>query len=150
MQRIIKFRAWDTAHKKMFSPYEMGQDELQLNPDGRGFFNASSLSPKLSQYYPHMIPLQYTGLKDKNGAEIYEGDRLSVTRSPEHMKRLIADAPNPMVYVCEWVNMGFVLKSLYPYPFNESKFFYHIESDCEVIGNIWENPELLEAKEYDK
>ena len=134
MQRIIKFRAWDTAHKKMFSPYEMGQDELQLNPDGRGFFNASSLSPKLSQYYPHMIPLQYTGLKDKNGAEGYYTDILNASFQDNWVVDWDEDEGN------------YYLRSLLgydPLPLRKMK-------DMVIIGNIWENHELLEAKEYDK
>ncbi len=125
MNREIKFRAWDSIRKRMFSAEEMGADELQLNPNGRGFFNASSVSPKLSQYFPHMMPLQYTGLKDKNGKEIYEGD---IIRSGGDEN--FVDPISWSGKYAEWWANGLSLWETID------------SSDIEVIGNIYENPEL--------
>ncbi len=132
MMREIKFRAWDEGHKKMWSAHEMGVDELTINPDGRGFVNVHSSSPKLSEYYPHMIPLQSTGLKDKNGKEIYEGDIIRYTipeDEPVKDKRIIFWRED----IC-----GFQAKTL------DSKYMGFIQNDyIEIIGNIYESPELL-------
>ena len=72
-RRPIRFMGYDTSRKKFFSPEEMGQDELTINPDGRGFVNVSGASTRLSQYLSHIVPLQFTGRLDDKGKEIYEG-----------------------------------------------------------------------------
>lgn len=48
MNRPIKFRAWHSKHKKMFSPEEMGRDQLTIMLDGTGFINVHGGDTKLS------------------------------------------------------------------------------------------------------
>ena len=112
MNREIKFRAWDELQKKMFPVLEM---KLVIN-------------------IPNMILLQFTGLKDKNEVEIYEGD---IVRSDKGgLGKIFWDKEGARFKV-EW--------------YKEDKFT-HLEllvEACEVIGNIYENPELLTQNQDD-
>jgi len=137
MNREIKFRGWDTGINKMWSEIEMGRDELTINPDGRGFVNVNNIT-RLSQYYTHIIPLQYTGLRDKNGKEIYEGDIVEFKTNYTNKKG-------------GWLN-GVVIwdSERYGWALNAENTIYDIYDETEGfeymvkhIGNIYENPELL-------
>lgn len=133
--RPIKFRAWDTGHKKMWSAEEMGADELTINPDGRGFVNVHSASAQLSHYMPHMIPLQFTGLLDKNGKEIYDGD---IVRW-DH----IAHKEDCGTHAVIFDQGQFRLADPGSYPLENLVNFELLGGFIEVVGNIHENPELL-------
>ena len=76
------------------------------------------------------VCMQYTGLKDKNGKEIYEGDILT-------HKTATISYPTPTIVksVWEFAHMEGVLNEMYGNRFKPDDF--------EVIGNIYENPELL-------
>ena len=115
--REIKFRAWDKTEKVMLH-WDFIEDDM--------------LPTVLS--YGDFIPMQYTGLHDKNGKEIYEGD--------------------VVLYSSEWGNCevvwkygGFGLEVNGVGGFTDGFHSFSTVSagqkDCEVIGNIYENPELL-------
>ena len=109
--REIKFRAWAHGSKAMFKPsIEDGWDLLQ-----------GSLYP-----LPNTTLMQYTGLKDKNGTEIYEGD---ITRRG--------------VIVFErgkFQGYYFDSNGNLNEPWEDDLY---LEKNIEVIGNVYENPELL-------
>ena len=131
----IKFRAWNKGICRMFSAKEMGKDELTINPDGRGFVNVNSTNTKLSQYYPHMIPMQYTGLKDINGVDVYEGD-------------ILKDGYNRILLV-EWWKCRFAFRALTETNFIRADITQWFEGDDVlpiIVGNIYENPELTESE----
>lgn len=120
--REIKFRAWDKTEKKMI---------FHENTCGglRDFFDKMHL---INDGYGRMNLMQHTGLLDKNGKEIYEGD---IVKWLNQMQSKEDYAKNP--YKQKVVKWGKESCS-----FNIST----IDNDYEVIGNIYENPELVNAQ----
>lgn len=133
MRREIRFRAWHTGKKIMFSAEEMAADQLTLLPTGQ-FINVSSVRPSMSTIYPadKLIPLQFTGLKDRNGREIYEGDVVLAGENKCLVKWNQAFASFCLVK-SGWMHSHYFGESVAP-------------EECEIIGNIHENPELLEGR----
>lgn len=133
MNREIKFRAWDKINKVMFNPFdffcECKYGEEYIETENKNKFEL----------------MQFTGLNDKNGKEIFEGDIVRYTKSKDFVSE---------IFIIELTN-GFFGGKWMTY-FKDGKRNWH---DCispalkhkemnkyEVIGNIYENPELLEEK----
>jgi hypothetical protein len=116
--RVIKFRAWDERHKKMY--YDVG------------LLNGVIYLPTGKMLTTTMILQQFTGLHDKTGKEIYEGD--IVTDDPKNYDKI------EKIYLHE-VKFEPSLAGWLPFVYhggNEP----HLD-ECEVIGNVWEDPELV-------
>ncbi|MEC1621118.1 YopX family protein [Bacillus mojavensis] len=134
--REIKFRAWDKKHNHFFKVKEFGND-------GSNYWASSKRGG-----YRHWNPIfvQYTGLKDKNGREIYEGDivRNHRNNSNELLEVLwqeeVAQRASDGIYWTKEVP-GFRFKRIKRGL--TTVFVAHV--DLEVIGNIYEDPELLET-----
>ena len=112
MNRELKFRAWDKDEKYMSKGSTI--KNVCLNVNSANF-----------EWDDSLPIMQFTGLKDKNKKEIYEGDIIV------HNNRKL---------IVEFVDCGFALKQK-----NGTywKDFNHVTKYMEVIGNIYENPELL-------
>ena len=119
--REIKFRAWDTAKKEWIAKDFHIMGEVMMG---------GQLFDRRVEQFNDVDIQQYTGLNDKNGKEIYEGD-----------------------IICYKDNeMGSIKQYEYQWVFNRGKHIEFFEdytgapwySDCwKVIGNIYENPELV-------
>ena len=120
--REIKFRAWDEKSQEMLSG-----DELEEN--GRYNIGISYGKPFVARIHPEWHEcglMQYTGLKDKNGVEIYEWDILYWDGSIIGVVSFEC---------CEFiVGEGVSARAMCAMP---------ADLDIKVIGNIHENPELL-------
>ncbi|MED1607774.1 YopX family protein [Cytobacillus kochii] len=122
--REIKFRAWDKSRKEMeyinnmYWFEENGVDDINNNV--------------------FLDFMQYTGIKDKNGKEIYEGDAVSTDLSRPYL--IVVFRNGAFMYQCHHNNQDY-------YDHMEPAFSDEVESTKfhEVIGNIYENPELINS-----
>ena len=125
--REIKFRAWDKENEKMMKVSSISLENKEIAVKDFGTYHFFRIKD--------IELIQYTGLKDKNGKEIYEGDILFFR--DENMK-----------YIVVWQDAAFIIKSIEIRKYSEKMCWLDdTEICCEIVGNIYENKKLLEENE---
>lgn len=123
MARVIKFRAWDGRY--MHLP---GLSDHWLSPTGDVYEDATKKydTPHTEIERSKATVMLWTGLLDTNGKEIYEGDVV---------------VNNNINWTVDFYDGSFVIREI-----GKETNKWHIigeDTHCEVIGNIYENPELI-------
>lgn len=134
MNREIKFRAWDKEKSRW-----VNLNSIINNWGGTDYVNAMSIvgdaKLELNDGYGRLIWLQYTGLKDKNGREIYEGD-------------IISSYPTwDWVVIWSRKSHSYACRSTHRSREKNRHLYMRIliaAKNGTIVGNIYENPELLE------
>lgn len=132
----FKFRAWLKETKEMIQVYDISWDKEMINTEGAW------------RYFDEIELMQYTGLKDKNDVEIYEGDILQTDRYPgeNYYIEIAVDEDPPHNFIYGWrkkpnATVRGISDGIYTILESERNF-----KDSEIIGNIYMNPELLEVE----
>lgn len=125
---IPRYRAWDKIHKIM---YEV--DDIMSIDFGKSEIGVKTLFfDQTNRYnFDDIVLMQSTGLTDKNGKEIFEGDILGTKDG------LLNGVVKFNIDLGMWTN------SLLRY--NNFERLCSIANSREIIGNIWEHPELAEV-----
>lgn len=131
--RLPKFRAWTEEGEVMYyDVYPFEDDTLLLSYDEIGFDEVPASD---------FILMQSTRLKDKKGEEIFEGDIIKFSNYYDDVY------VTPVVCDKNYAYFGVSFSGAYPLSFEYLEEFYTELKDIEVVGNIYENPELLEGEE---
>lgn len=131
--REIKFRAWHTKENKMYSPQSFDRNYMVITSLGKILGFIPPLHAKDWETYSRqgMILMQYTGLKDRNGKEIYEGD-------------LVKDWEYIDTYEVVWNKKSacFELDRI-THDNDTEQELDNAQFDLEVVGNIYEDSNKL-------
>jgi uncharacterized phage protein (TIGR01671 family) len=132
-KRVIKFRVW---HENL--AIAGSNDFMEYSDKAKSLYDFfKNVRPELPHSWRDHL-MQFTGLTDKNGKEIYEGDVLRFYTGSLNIKR----QAEVYWFLYEWALGGAkcagLCERLFELYDNEKEYI-----DAEVVGNVYENPELI-------
>lgn len=124
----LKFRAWHSQQKRMIEVYGLGPDFITEN-------TLDGVDPGTNAFmgddFELLTVMQFTGLKDKNNVEIFKGDILQTEAGKIMVVGWKVNLASFIIRRDGWAFSHFFGEGCNP-------------EDVEVIGNIYQNPELIE------
>ena len=143
---ITKYRAWNKESKEMYACYGFNTFDTKnklfiCNKPNSSFKNGKLQTIHAVEVFADdYVLMQYTGLKDKNGVEIYEGDVLTLKYPRDRRYTVTAKVIRGSQI------SAMTLKFEDEFTTEEIPLYkISAEHNLEVLGNIYENPELLEV-----
>lgn len=159
MNRDIEFRVWDDYYKYMNYKVIVGiygnWEEVKDNENYTAcsmWIEPKNVDYKCEPHWSHFEPyhkeiklMQYTGLKDKNGKKIFEGDIIDIHQTVNGYNQFVIEYDKYKFSARYYNQDKKQTGSWYGYDLDELFEINESEKEIEVIGNIYENKELLEG-----
>jgi uncharacterized phage protein (TIGR01671 family) len=124
----FQFRVWHKKKDHMYKNVAVGVGESKVG------YKMSGRKRYVWERTEDVVINQYTGYKDSKGNEIFEGDILKFGKS------------RPYLATVHWIDYQFVFKKKGSSSYTDKFTHWGRVNNVEVLGNIYENPELLKSK----
>ena len=153
MNREIKFRVWDNKYKYMnykvlvgiYGDWEKVKDDKNYTACAM-WIEPDKVDYKCEPHWAHFEPyhkdihlMQYVGLKDKNGVEIYENDIIDIHQTVNGYNQFVIQYDNYKISARYYNQKTKQILGLYQYDLDELFEINETEKEIEVIGNIYED-----------
>ena len=142
---IPKFRAWISTEKRMVETDDLlgiDYENEEIITQEIYFESGLPVERDIDNYdFDDIVLMQSTGLKDKNGKEIFEGDILKVANNDSSWFEVVKYDHDKAMFISKEVNLKYEVPETPLYDLFSPYLF-----KVEVIGNIWEDGDLIDGK----